>query len=77
MMTAMCYPYADKEKLRILCDWTYVLFVYDDLFDEADSSLTHDEIGAIEASKIMLSVFTHPETFKPDKRLAIATTLHE
>lgn len=77
MMTGMCYPHTDKEKLRILSDWAYILFVYDDLFDEADSTLTHDEIGAIEASKIMLSVLTHPETFEPDKRLPIATTLHE
>lgn len=77
LMTAMCYPYTEKERLRIMNDWTTILFVYDDLFDEAASTLMNDEFGAIEASKIMLSVFTHPDTFQPDKRLPIATALHE
>lgn len=77
MMTAMCYPYTDIERLRIMNDWTSILFVYDDLFDESASNLMHDEIGAIEASKIMLSVLKHPENFKHDERLPIATAFYE
>lgn len=77
MMTAMAYPYTEKERLHIMNDWTVILFVYDDLFDETASTLMHDEIGAIEASKIMLSVLTRPEIFKHNERLPIATALHE
>lgn len=74
---AMSFPYADKERLRIANDWLTILYVYDDLFDYADSRLMNDENGAIEASKIMLSVFTEPDTFKPDARLPMATVVHE
>ena len=57
-------------------DWQTLLFNYDDLFDDATSDLTHNESGAAEASKIMLSVLSDTDNFQPTPSLPVATAFH-
>lgn len=76
LCAARSYPSGDKQRLRVAADWFTILFTYDDLFDDSDSDLTHDENGAAEASKIMLSVLSDTENFQPTPSLPIAASFH-
>lgn len=73
---AMANPSGDKKRLRITIDWLTLLFNYDDLLDDATSDLTHDESGAAEASKIMLSVLSDTDNFQPTPSLPVAAAFY-
>lgn len=72
----MAYPSGDKKRLRVNIDWLTLLFNYDDLLDDATSDLTHNESGAAETSKIMLSVLTNTDNFQPTPSLPVAAAFH-
>lgn len=76
LAAARAYPSGDKERLRLAADWLTLLFNYDDLLDESTSDLTHNESGASEASKIMLSVLLDTDNFQPTSSLPVAATFH-
>ncbi|MCJ1468394.1 hypothetical protein MMC07_007022 [Pseudocyphellaria aurata] len=76
LATARGFPNGDKERLRLATDWFTLLFNYDDLLDDSTSDLTHNESGASEASKIMLSVLLDTDNFQPTSRLPVAAAFH-
>ncbi|KAG9019249.1 hypothetical protein FRB90_004811 [Tulasnella sp. 427] len=62
LLTAMCYPDADKASFRILCDYINALFAFDDLTDEG--ALRKDGDGTKKASDIVMNALCHPETYE-------------
>ena len=77
LCAARAYPFGDRKLLHVAADQYAVLWNYDDLFDDSISDLTHDESGAAEPSRIMLSVLSDTDNFQPTPNLLVATTSHQ
>ncbi|KAG8923915.1 hypothetical protein FRC02_010804 [Tulasnella sp. 418] len=58
LLTAMCYPEADKDRFRILCDYINCLFAFDDLTDEG--GLRKDGDGTEKAWHIVMRALRDP-----------------
>jgi len=63
-LTSMCYPTAEKQRFRILCDYINCLFAFDDLTDEG--GLRKDEDGTRRAADIVMCVLRQPDTYKTE-----------
>ncbi|KAG8980783.1 hypothetical protein FRB90_007487 [Tulasnella sp. 427] len=66
LLTAMCYPDADHERFRVLCDYINCLFAFDDLTDEG--GLRKDGSGTKKASDIIMNALAHPFSFETEFR---------
>lgn len=66
LLTAMCYPDADYDRFRVLCDYINTLFAYDDLTDEG--GLRKDGDGTRKASDIIMNAIAHPFTYETEFR---------
>ncbi|KAG8900686.1 hypothetical protein FRC00_011755 [Tulasnella sp. 408] len=64
LLVSYCYPRADKERFRVLCDFINSLFAFDDLMDE--EHLVRDVHGTKAVMDIAMNALWHPETYQTD-----------
>ncbi|KAG8898776.1 hypothetical protein FRB99_007176 [Tulasnella sp. 403] len=62
LLTAMCYPDADEQRFRIICDFIHALFAFDDLTDEG--ALFKDSDATKRAADIVMNALWHPYTYE-------------
>lgn len=67
MLTAMCYPDANPERFRLLCDFINALFAFDDLTDEG--ALRVDGQGTRKAVDIVMSALYDPTGYETTFRV--------
>lgn len=60
-LTAMCYPDADADRLRVCSDFMNFLFNLDDWSDEFDAR------GTYGLGDCVMKTLRHPDTYKSDK----------
>lgn len=72
-LTALVFPEADQERLRLCCDYVNAIFAWDDVFDDGD--LTENPEGAHIAMEDIMNSLRDPEHYKPD--LVPSRMLHE
>ncbi|KAG8902020.1 hypothetical protein FRB99_004869 [Tulasnella sp. 403] len=68
LLTAMCYPTADRECFRVLCDFINCLFAFDDITDEG--YLRKDGDGTKSAIDIVMDALRHPATYQTEFKVA-------
>lgn len=64
LLVSYCYPRADMERFRVLCDFINSLFAFDDLMDE--EHLVRDVHGTRAVMDIAMNGLWHPETYQTD-----------
>lgn len=58
LLVALCFPDADRERLRLICDYTAGLFMWDDIIDFGD--LQEDVVGTQMAGKSAMEALRDP-----------------
>lgn len=78
MAAAMCYPTADKDHLFAIAQWLIILFAWDDICDcLGEDHLMDNANGVNEMTKLMDSVFDHPETSETQAEHAVVAAFRE